>query len=242
MSGHPVRGTLACVRRSVVVQVPPEAAELTVGAVLEGPGELEVSGLALEQVGEEVPVSAGPGTSDGRVGSVAFDQLAIKGVDATGVPVNIVRRAPGVWVDEASETEAQVDGERVTARSLEVVDPSVNAYGAHGLPLGLSGDFSVRHARGATLIDGQWGTALGRHPVRIVLTPSQLDMQWGAMERHLKVERAIAAAAIPRGCRSYAAGPEAGAERLLVCGSVLGPTPPPAQTVLAFLMTGFHRP
>ena len=99
MSNRPVRGTQACTRLAVVLEVPPEAEVLSVGVAVDGPGTLEFGDIALEKVGDEVPVTVGPRVPQGRIGDLTFTETALTGTIAWGRKVQVARQASGEWRD-----------------------------------------------------------------------------------------------------------------------------------------------
>jgi hypothetical protein len=60
MEDRPLVGTTGWQQHALVLDVAAAAATISFGAGLSGTGELLVSGLAFEEVGDEVPVTAGP--------------------------------------------------------------------------------------------------------------------------------------------------------------------------------------
>jgi len=73
------------------------------------------------------------------------------------------------------------------------------------------------------------------------VTPDTLDMTWGMYERHLAREDAPQ---VEAGCTRFTQrkGTLLGrTDFLQVCGEVLRPEAPAAQTTVAFLMSGFRR-
>ena len=232
LRARPLRGTRACARVSVVVQVPKEAELLSLGLSLEGPGALELSDVALERVDGNVALTAGLSQTHGRVGNVWFTDALVSTSQAIDLRMKLPRRAPGDWRDSTGDMEARVEGEQVVARMYKVDTGS--------MPMVFSGSLRVKHADGVTTIEGEWGTQQQKNPVRITLSPEALDMKWGFYERHLKAEPAPQ---LQEGCRFYAqkAGGTAYSDALEVCGGVLSATPPPVQTVMAFLANGFRR-
>jgi AraC family transcriptional regulator len=60
MEDRPLVGTTGWQQHALVLDVAAAAATISFGAGLSGEGELLVSGLAFEEVGDEVPVTAGP--------------------------------------------------------------------------------------------------------------------------------------------------------------------------------------
>ncbi len=232
MRARPLRGTRSCARLSVVVDVPATAELLSLGLSLAGPGTLELSDIALEKVPAGEPVTSGPGQVEGRIGDVWFTDALVSSNINTRFNLKLTRRAPGVWNDATGDAEARIEGDRVITKLLSISTGST--------PLLISGALTVRHEGDITTVEGDWGTMVRKYPVKITLTPSQLDMQWGFYERHLKVEPA---SQLQAGCLFFAqkAGPTTYSDALEVCGGVLSPTPPPVQTVVTFLMAGFRR-
>ena len=57
MEQRPVKGTSEWVRREVVLNVPPDASAIAIGALLVGPGQVWVTDFTLEVVGSEVPTT-----------------------------------------------------------------------------------------------------------------------------------------------------------------------------------------
>lgn len=57
MQNRPIRGDQEWQQAVVVLDVPPDAARMSFGAVLSGPGTLWIDGIELERVGPEVPVT-----------------------------------------------------------------------------------------------------------------------------------------------------------------------------------------
>ncbi len=231
MRTRPLRGTRKCVRLSVVATIPAEAELITLGVGLQGSGAVELSDIAVEPVSAEVPVTTGLALARGNVGGVWFTETLITTNEAERLG-KLTQRAPGLWRDEQGDFEGQIDGERVLAR--------IYSTETGGTPLPLSGAFTISHEAGVTTIEGTWGTSAQSYPVSVRLSATQLDMQWGFYERHLKAEPAPQMA---QGCVFFAqqAGPTSYSDMLQVCGATLSPSPPPVQTVVAFLMTGFRR-
>jgi hypothetical protein len=60
MQDRPLRGTTDWTVASIVLDVAREAAELHFGAVLSGAGAMDLARLRFEEVGEDIPVTAGP--------------------------------------------------------------------------------------------------------------------------------------------------------------------------------------
>jgi hypothetical protein len=60
MEDRPLRGTTGWQQHALVLDVAAAAATIAFGAGLSGEGELLVSKLAFEEVGGDVPVTAGP--------------------------------------------------------------------------------------------------------------------------------------------------------------------------------------
>jgi hypothetical protein len=58
MRHRPLKGTLRCGRISVVLDVPKETEQLSLGVTLAGGGSLEFSDVALEKVPDSVPLTA----------------------------------------------------------------------------------------------------------------------------------------------------------------------------------------
>jgi hypothetical protein len=54
---EPMKGTLAWERRSVVLDVPADAASISLGVISAGTGETWIDGLSVEVVGDDVPVN-----------------------------------------------------------------------------------------------------------------------------------------------------------------------------------------
>jgi protein-disulfide isomerase len=61
MFKRPLKGTTGWARQEIVLDVPVAAKNLAIGVLVNGPGEVRVSDVRLEVVGEEVPVTATPG-------------------------------------------------------------------------------------------------------------------------------------------------------------------------------------
>jgi hypothetical protein len=57
MEQRPVKGTSEWVRREVVLNVPPDASAIAIGALLVGPGQIWVDDFMLEVVGSDVPTT-----------------------------------------------------------------------------------------------------------------------------------------------------------------------------------------
>jgi hypothetical protein len=57
MEQRPVKGTSEWVRREVVLNVPPDAFAIAIGALLVGPGQVWVADFTLEVVGSDVPTT-----------------------------------------------------------------------------------------------------------------------------------------------------------------------------------------
>jgi hypothetical protein len=231
MQTRPVRGTVHCARVSVVADVPPAAEMLALGIGLHGAGTVELSDVVFEQVSPQVESTSGVRQTDGRVNSVWFTDSLLT-VFQSKVGGKLSRRSPGDWRDDARDVEARIEGERVVARLFKADTGSSAVM--------LTGEFTIDHEAGVTTIEGTWGTVVARYPVLITISQKQLDMKWGFYERHLKQEPS---AQLAPDCRFY--GEKASltqfSDRVELCGAVLSATPPPVQTVMAFLVTGFRR-
>ena len=175
--------------------------------------------------------ASGVGQTHGRVNAVWFTDSLLS-VFETKVGGKLSRRSPGEWRDAARDIEARVEGDRIVARLFKADTGSAAVM--------LTGEFTVGHEGDVTTIEGNWGTAMARYPVLITVSPKQLDMKWGFYERHLKQEPS---AQLAEDCRFY--GEKASLteyrDRVELCGAVLSATPPPVQTVMAFLVSGFRR-
>jgi hypothetical protein len=57
MEQRPVRGTSEWIRREVVLNVPPNAFAIAIGALLVGPGQIWIDDFSLEKVGNDVPTT-----------------------------------------------------------------------------------------------------------------------------------------------------------------------------------------
>jgi hypothetical protein len=236
MQTRPLRGTTTCAHPSVVLDVPQQAEVIALGLVLEGAGSAQLSRVELEPVDESVPVTTiaqeavDPRWEGalGRVSSVWFNDRMVNRLFGYG-EVRLV--SPGRWSDRSGDFGGEVDGDRVLAHALILTEVS---------PLAVSGEFRLRREGDVNVIEGTWGSVLKKYPVLIRYSRQAVDMKWGFYERHMKVEYA---AQLASGCVFYAqwASPSRMSDQLQLCGVVFDSSPPPVQTVLAFLITGFRR-
>lgn len=60
MQDRPITGDAAPARHAVVLDVPGEAATVAFGVLLEGAGEMSITEVAVETVGDDVPTTAPP--------------------------------------------------------------------------------------------------------------------------------------------------------------------------------------
>jgi hypothetical protein len=243
MQRRPLSGTTACARQQTVVDVAPEAEFIALGLLLDGQGSAELGTISLEVVDPglvastnllDAPSVLGPPKDPreepaiGRVGNAWFGQRTIGGY------LNLV--GPGLWRWKDS-TSASLQGQTVTVEQ----GLALPALGADPLVAPMHGTFTVRRDDADTVIEGEWGTALHSYPVTIRYSRKKLDMQWGFYQRHLTV---ASAPQLEAGC-VYFANRSANAlyenDRLTLCGAALAEAPPPVQTVVAFLWTGFKR-
>lgn len=232
MSPRPLRGELKCAKVFVVADVPVDAELLSLGIALHGGGVVELSDVSFERVDpERTEVTSGVRQVHGRIDDVWFTGEELNTNQNGDLRLKLLRKAPGQWGDGSGDTEVVVEGDRVRAKLFSV---------RSGTPLVLTGEFTVRHADGVTTIEGDWGTPLARYPVTISVSRTKLDTKWGFYERHLVAEPARQ---LQEGCVFFAqrASATGYSDALEVCGAVLSPTPPPAPTVMAFLMEGFRR-
>ncbi|MFZ5438437.1 MAG: hypothetical protein ACOZQL_00445 [Myxococcota bacterium] len=232
MNPRPLRGEVRCARVFVVADVPKEAEVLSLGLALHGEGQVELSDVSFERVdARAVPLTSGVHHVHGRVDDVWFTGDELNTNQNGQLRLKLLRRAPGQWADSENDAEVTVEGDRVRARLFSALN---------GTPQLFTGDFVLKHRGGVTTIEGEWGTALARYPLTVSLTSTKLDMKWGFYERHLMAEPAPQ---LREGCVFFAqrASATGYSDALEVCGAMLSPTPPPATTVMAFLMEGFRR-
>ena len=231
MRSRPLRGTNACARVSVVVDVPREAELLTLGLVVEGGGVVELSDVSFDRTDPTMPLTSGVDQTQGRVSNIWFTEDVVTTNSPGELRLKLVRQSPGVWRDSAQDAEATVEGNELSVKLVRVTGAQLQV---------LTGRFTVSTHDGVTTISGDYGAALMRYPVRITYSADRVDTKWGFYERHLRVEPAPQLAS---GCRFYAerASPSQYADAMELCGAVLSPTPPAVQTVMAFLMAGFKR-
>lgn len=231
MNPRPLRGEVRCAKVFVVADVPESAELLSLGVALNGEGQVELSDVALERVDPKaVALTSGVHHVHGRIDDVWFTGDELSTNQNGDQRLKVLRRAPGQWGDASGDTEILIDGDHVRAKLFK----------ASGVtPLMLSGDFTLKHVDGVTTIEGQWGTGSARYPLTVSLSRTRLDTKWGFYERHLVAEPAPQ---LQEGCVFYAQrAANAYSDALEVCGAVLSATPPPATTVMAFLMEGFRR-
>lgn len=228
-------GTNGCERHDVVLQVPQNASYVALGMILSGTGKVWLSGVRFEPVGPEIavtdllnheglapPVSDGPDnlsftavTDDdevtGRVGDVWFTRQLVEG------RTRVHRQKDGSWKGVWADVKA--DGRAVSGTVLQ-----------RTVRVGVARDEST------TLVQGRWGP----YPVRILMTPDELTLRWGARERKLMRDPA---SRNDKQCHRYvqSGGGPTRVDQLVVCGLALSPTPPPAQLVVSFLFNGFER-
>ncbi len=264
MQNRAIQGTQRCQRASVVLDVPAYAESIALGLVLNGGGRAELSNLLLETVDSMVPTTnlapppdlqltrdAGlpssppavivPSESEpkadalGRVGLVWFnDRAIIENASGRLRPgsgsLHLV--SPDFWSDRPGDFTATRRGDAVLVKGL---DPSI------GMLVSMTGELKMRREGDTTIIEGTWG-ASQKYPVLIRLSRKKLDMTWGFYERHLVAEASPQA---PPNCVYFSkrtgglAIPPSDA--LQICGEVFETNSPPIQTIMAFLMTGFHR-
>jgi hypothetical protein len=58
MQDRPIRGTQQWTMYDVVLEVPPDSTGISFGALLTGPGEVWLSGVKFNVVGQDVPVTS----------------------------------------------------------------------------------------------------------------------------------------------------------------------------------------
>lgn len=238
MQDRPLTLTRGCTEVAVVLDVPLEAVTIAAGAVLEGQGRLELSGVRFEVVPPSVPVTdllprhlvpGAPGLqpeelpnelaeSKGRVDGVWFNDFAI---DGPGLTLHL--RNPSRWSDRTQDSLVTVQGDALHVK--------LGAY---------QGDFTFRRQGGAWVLAGTWGAAV-KYPVAVSLGPERLDMAWGPRERHLTREHADQVEPDCARFTQYSGAVMAPSDWLYVCGAPLEASAPPAQTAAALLMIGFQR-
>ncbi|MFO0599203.1 MAG: hypothetical protein U0228_28105 [Myxococcaceae bacterium] len=230
MRTRPLRGTRACARVSVVVEVPREAELLTMGLVIEGGGTVELSDVAFDHTDPSMPLTTGVDQVQGRVANVYFTDEVVTTNSPGELRMKLKRQSPGVWRDDDQDASATIDGDQIVVKLL-VTGPQ---------PQVLSGRLGIVVQDGVTTIAGDYGGAMMRYPLTITYSADRIDTKWGLYERHLKFEPAPQ---IAKGCRFYAerASNSQFADVMELCGGVLSPTPPPVETVMAFVMGGFKR-
>jgi hypothetical protein len=60
MMKHPIKGSAEAKKYSVVLDVPANAQSVSYGILLDGPGAVTLSGVSVETVGKDVPITSGP--------------------------------------------------------------------------------------------------------------------------------------------------------------------------------------
>lgn len=243
MQQRPLKGTTSCSTQAVVVDVAPTAEFIALGILLDGEGSAELSNIALEPVKvEDVPSTSlvnapvvlastkDPREDDaiGRVGYAWFGEKTVGGY------LNEV--GPGLWRWKG-ESRITYDGKTMQVEQGLVLP----ALGAEAQVEPYHGTFTMRREGASTVIEGMWGTALHSYPVLIRYSRATIDMKWGFYERHLVQAKSPQ---LQKGC-VYFANQTPGAmhynDELNVCGAVFDEAPPPVQTMMAFLWTGFRR-
>lgn len=252
MQNRPLKGSTECARAEVVLDVPASAVTVAAGAVLDGEGRLELSGVRFEVVPTEIastnlmgkgfdpgPPGASPellpnelASATGRVGAIWFNDLGIQGcppyLSCSPEGVVLHKRNPERWSDATNDSLVTVNGDRLDIKLAS-----------------LAGEFRFRREGEELVISGRWGGRL-KFPVTIRLGQQFLDMAWGSVGverfyvRHL--EREDAPQVDPECVRFVEYGSQfARVDQLYVCGQVLKPDAPPVQTTVAFLLNGFRK-
>ena len=262
MQNRAIQGTRRCEKASVVLDVPSYAETIALGLVLNGGGRAELGNLSIETVDTTVPItnlapppeppvvssdagvagmatarSADPLSDEklGRVGAVWFGDRVIVEHAYGSVRIGSGKLhliGPDSWSDGAGDYTASRRGETIVVKGL---DPSI------GMLTTMTGELTLRREGDTTIIEGTWG-GHKKYPVSIRVSRKKLDMTWGFYQRHLLAEPSPQA---PPEC-VYFSKRTAGlavppSDALQVCGAVLDGISAPVQTVMAFLMTGFHR-
>lgn len=252
MQDRPLTGSMACARPEVVLDVPASAVTVAAGAVLDGDGRLELSGVRFEVVPPDVastnllgkglalgPPGASPEllpneltSATGRVGAIWFNDLGVQGCPpylACPPEATVLhQRNPGRWSNATNDSLVTLDGDRLDIKLAS-----------------LAGQFHFRREGEELVITGRWGGRL-KFPVTIRMGPQALDMAWGSVGverfyvRHLV--REDAPQVDPACVRFVEYGSRfARVDQLYVCGQVLKPDAPPVQTTVAFLLAGFRK-
>ena len=173
----------------------------------------------------------------GRIGVVWFSDRIIT-QDARGVSIRpgsgvLHLTGPDTWSDNAGDYTATRRGDTIVIKGL---DATVGALST------MNGEFQMHREGDANVIDGTWGKPAKQFPVHIRVSRTKLDMTWGFYERHMLAEPSPQA---PPACVYYSKRTGgiavSASDALQVCGVIFDADAPPIQTVMAFLMTGFHR-
>lgn len=213
MQTRPLVGTTACVRNSVVLDVPTEAQFVALGVVVEGEGQVELADIAFEVVDA----------------SVASTDLMHPGISVSQP------RRDQVWSDYGVlDAVPLMQGQRYPF-TAQLVDGRVEVHGLREV-----GTFSVTRAQGVTTIDGTWGVSVGQKPVHVEASAERVDMVWGALQRHLK---AYAEPRAEAGCRYYREDDSDLGDSMHVCGEAFaGPLTAELEVdlVAQFLASGFR--
>jgi hypothetical protein len=158
MQTRPLVGNTACVRNSVVLDVPTEAQFVALGVVVEGQGQVELADIAFEVVDASVAST-----------DVLHPKISVSPA-----------RTSWFWSDFGERTALP----RMMTQSV----PFTARWVAGAVEVGglRAGRFTVTRENGLTTIEGTWGPTTAEKPVRIDASVDRVDMKWGALERHLR--------------------------------------------------------
>lgn len=266
MQNRSIQGTAHCVKAAVVLDVPVYAENIALGFVLNNGGRVELGNISLEPVDLSVPTTnlapppplpparfsdgglvqprkpperaKDPRSDDsmGRVGVVWFSdriitQQQLGKIRPGSGALHLV--GPNSWSDGPGDYTSTIKGDTIYVKGL---DPTI------GFLATMTGEFKLRREGDTNVIEGTWGTDMKKYPVSIRVSRNQLDMSWGFYERHMLAEHSPQA---PPECVFFSRRTGGVAvwmsDAMQVCGCIFDADTPPQQTVIAFLMAGFHR-